>query len=57
MDCRISVTFTEDGMVCAMQKGGAGTMTPDELLRAVEIAKVKSQELRNFIPQLVKTDG
>jgi exosome complex component RRP42 len=57
MDCRISVTFTEDGRVCAMQKGGAGTMTPDELLRAVEIAKVKSQELRNLIPQLVKTDG
>jgi len=57
MDCRISVTFTENGRICAMQKGGAGTMTPDELLRAVEIAKVKSQELRNLIPQLVKTDG
>jgi exosome complex component RRP42 len=57
MDCRISITFTENGQVCAMQKGGTGTMTPDELLRAVEIAKVKSQELRNLILQLVKTDG
>jgi len=54
MDCRLSVAFAEDDQkqekICAMQKGGAGTLTPEELLRAVEIAKVKSQELRKLIP-------
>jgi len=50
MDCRLSVTFTEDGNICAMQKGEPGTLTPEEVLRAVDIAKIKSQELRNRLP-------
>ncbi|MBM5805574.1 MAG: exosome complex protein Rrp42 [Candidatus Verstraetearchaeota archaeon] len=54
MDCRLSVAFAEDDQkqekICAMQKGGSGTLTPEELLRAVEIAKVKSQELRKHLP-------
>jgi len=50
MDCRLSVNFTEDGDICAMQKGEAGTMTPEEVLRAVEIAKMKSQEIRKLLP-------
>jgi exosome complex component RRP42 len=50
MDCRLSVTFTEDGNICAMQKGEPGTLTPEEVLRAVELAKTKSQELRKRLP-------
>ncbi len=57
MDCRLSVNFTEDGKICAMQKGEAGSMTFDEITRAVETAKVKSQWLRKYVPPLVKTDG
>lgn len=52
MDCRISISFAErDGQdyICAMQKGGPGTFTPEEIIRAVEIAKVKSQELRKIV--------
>jgi len=50
MDCRLSVNFTEDGVICAMQKGKSGTFTPEEVLRAVEIAKTKTQELRKQLP-------
>ncbi|MEM1572888.1 MAG: exosome complex protein Rrp42 [Candidatus Methanomethylicaceae archaeon] len=52
MDCRISISFVEkenQDYVCAIQKGGSGTFTPEELIRAVEIAKVKSQELRKIV--------
>jgi exosome complex component RRP42 len=50
MDCRLSVTFTEEGNIVAMQKGEPGTFTPEEVLRAVELAKVKTQELRKRLP-------
>ncbi|MEM4643815.1 MAG: exosome complex protein Rrp42 [Candidatus Methanomethylicaceae archaeon] len=54
MDCRLSVAFALDDQkqekICAMQKGGVGTLSFEELLRAVEIAKVKSQELRKLLP-------
>lgn len=52
MDCRISMSFVEkEGQeyLCAIQKGGPGVLTPEELMRAVEIAKVKSQELRKIV--------
>lgn len=50
MDCRITVTFTDDNNICAMQKGGSGPLTMDEIRHAVEIAKTKSQELRKLLP-------
>ncbi len=54
MDCRISIAFVEgednQEYVCAIQKGGKGTFTYEEILRAIDIAKVKSQEVRKIIP-------
>lgn len=50
MDCRITVTFTDDGNICAMQKGESGPLTLDEIRHAVEIAKTKSQEIRKLLP-------
>lgn len=50
MDCRLTVTLTEDGDICAMQKGEPGPLSPEEVLRAVEIARSKSQELRKLLP-------
>jgi exosome complex component RRP42 len=50
MDCRISMTFTQDGKICAIQKGKAGYLTPEEIVRAMEIAKTKSQEMRKKLP-------
>lgn len=63
LDCRISIALAQKGddetstILCAMQKGESGYLTPEEALRAVEIAKVKSQELRNLVFSAVKTNG
>ncbi|MDI9644228.1 MAG: exosome complex protein Rrp42 [Candidatus Verstraetearchaeota archaeon] len=58
LDCRFSVAFKENGMLCAIQKGESGYFTPEEILRAVEIAKDKSQEIRKKVVELLKlNDG
>jgi len=67
MDCRLSITFTQEkteedgtvvpGKVCATQKGFSGILTPEEVKRAFEIAKVKSQEWRKIVNSVVKTNG
>ena len=46
LDARITIATTEDGNLCAMQKGGIGILTSEELLRAAELAVVKGRELR-----------
>lgn len=49
MDARFTVTFEKDGKICAMQKGGRGTFTKEEILEAVKLAKKKSEELRSLV--------
>ena len=39
----------EDGSICAMQKGGAKPLSKDEILKAVAIAKEKTEELREYL--------
>lgn len=46
MDARFSIATLENGNICAMQKGGSGTLTKEDLLEAQDLAKVKSEELR-----------
>jgi len=50
MGARLSIGITQDGNICAMQKGGADTFTKDEILKAVSIAKIKTAELRTLLP-------
>lgn len=50
MDCRLTVTFTDEGNICAMQKGEPGPLTPEEAGRAVEIARTKYNEIRDRLP-------
>lgn len=63
LDCRLSVAFMQKGddekslMLCAMQKGEAGYMTIEEVTRAVELAKLKSQELRSLVSSKVNING
>lgn len=57
LDCRFSVAFKENGMLCAIQKGESGYLTPEEILRAVEIAKDKSQEIRKKVVECLKLRG
>ena len=46
MDSRISFAFNDDGNICAIQKGGSGYFTPQQILEASKIAHEKSAELR-----------
>ncbi|MCD6410101.1 MAG: exosome complex protein Rrp42 [Candidatus Verstraetearchaeota archaeon] len=57
LDCRLTASFTEGGLLCAMQKGLPGAFTADEVIKAIEIAKVKSEELRKLLPPLVTQHG
>lgn len=49
MDARLTITTIEDGSICAMQKGGAGYFTREELERAYELAKACSAQLRKHL--------
>ena len=49
MEARLTVTTIEDGRVCAMQKGGDGSLTAEDIEKMVEISIKKGKELRKFI--------
>jgi len=46
MDSRITFATNEDGNICAIQKGGSGFFTPQQILEASKIALEKAAELR-----------
>ncbi len=46
MDSRLSIAFDDDDKICAMQKGGTGYFTPQQIMEAAKIAKEKAGELR-----------
>jgi exosome complex component RRP42 len=46
MEARISFAFNDDGNICAIQKGGSGYFTPQQILEASKIAQEKAAELR-----------
>jgi exosome complex component RRP42 len=48
MDARMTMTFTEDGALCAIQKGGSGSLTREDVERAFRMARHKSEELRRL---------
>jgi len=49
LDARLTITFDEKDNICTIQKGGSGGITPDELRKVVELAKVKAKELRKHL--------
>ncbi|MEM1581987.1 MAG: exosome complex protein Rrp42 [Candidatus Bathyarchaeia archaeon] len=49
MNTRLTITFDKDGRVCAIQKGGQGALTPQQIIEAAYIAKEKSEELRKLV--------
>ncbi len=49
MNARLTIATTEKGEYCAMQKGGSGTFTPDEILEIVDVSMEKAKELRKFL--------
>ncbi len=46
MDSRITIATKADGNICAIQKGGSGFFTPQQILEASKIALDKAAELR-----------
>jgi exosome complex component RRP42 len=54
MSCRLTVTTDKDNNVCAMQKGGLGVFTPDEVKQIVSTSISKSKELRQKVLSGVK---
>src|SRR3989338_80015 len=46
MDARLTVTTTADGKICALQKGGNGILTIEDIDAMTQLAMEKSEELR-----------
>ena len=49
MSARLTVTTNKDENICAMQKGGQGTFTDQEIRQAVKTAIGKGKEIRETI--------
>jgi exosome complex component RRP42 len=45
MDARLSMAIDDDGNICAIQKGGSGYFTPEQVLEAAKMAREKAEEL------------
>lgn len=45
-NARLSVVYTEEGKICAMQKGGDSPLTGEEIAHILDLAEAKSKELR-----------
>lgn len=49
MDARLTITIEKEGRICALQKGGEGYFTVEQILKATEIAQKKAWELRKIV--------
>jgi len=49
MDARLTMTLDKDGKICAIQKGGYGYFTTQQILEAAKIAREKTEELRKVL--------
>jgi len=49
MDARFTITLDKDGKVCAVQKGGYGYFTIQQILEATKIAREKTEDLRKLV--------
>jgi len=52
-DARLTITTIENGEICALQKGGEGSLEIDEIGKMVDIASEKGKELRGQIKKLI----
>jgi exosome complex component RRP42 len=51
MECRLTLATDQEGHIVAAQKGGVGTFTPEEILKATEVTQRKATELRGYLPK------
>jgi exosome complex component RRP42 len=51
LDARLTVITIDNGELCALQKGGEGPLTIEEIDKMLELALRKSEEIRKLIKQ------
>jgi len=49
VDAKITIATNKDGNLCAMQKGGSGYFTTEELIKAVDLSIEKGKEIRALL--------
>lgn len=49
VDVKLTIAVTEEGKVCAMQKGGSGSLSEEEIEKMIDLAVKKSKELLKLI--------
>jgi exosome complex component RRP42 len=54
LEARITITTTQDGKICAMQKGQGGFFSFEEIKEALDIAIEKGNELREILNKVIE---
>lgn len=49
MSARITVTTNKNGDICALQKGGEGFFTTEEIEKAIDLSVLKGKEIRKML--------
>lgn len=50
-DARITIATNKKGEICAVQKGGKGYLTTEEIEKAIDLSILKGKELRKIVGQ------
>jgi len=53
-DSRLTLTFNDEGFLCAGQKGGSTGISKEQLFKIVEISKAKAEELRSLVKKVIE---
>ena len=54
LDARLTVTFRKDGNLCAMQKGGEGTLTAEDMQKMIDLAERTAKKQRSVLEKALK---
>jgi len=49
LDSKISIAVMEDGKICAMQKSGEASLSPEDVNEMIDLAVKKSKEIRKLL--------
>ncbi|UCH31078.1 MAG: exosome complex protein Rrp42 [Candidatus Bathyarchaeota archaeon] len=49
MDSRLTITIEKDNKICAIQKGGSGYFTIEQILEVAKVAQEKASEVRKLV--------
>jgi len=49
MDARLTIAIEKDGKICAIQKGGTGYLTREQISEVAKMAKEKASEIRKLV--------